>query len=186
MFDAWRAEPPIELIANPGGLQVLCNQFIDEAWKVERLATDEEAVWQDQKRWAVYAATSIRDDVDNEHVREKSTFYMYKPSGKVVGLMTWAHGFGRRAVVWNLAMLPGQEAEGAFLVEYAVNLAEKAGYEGRVYFPDFRYPWRYRPSWLQDIQSQIIVPREREAEWVKIDGEWRLVKYLHNHQVDLP
>lgn len=76
-------------------------------------------------------------------------------------------------------MLPGRESEGAILVEYAVNLSEKAKYEGRVFFQDFYSGgWRHEPSWLQYLQSEIIVPRDEKDVWMKVRGKWRLKKLL--------
>lgn len=79
-----------------------------------------------------------------------------------------------------LAMLPGREIEGPILLECAVNLSEKAGYEGRTYSQDFvRHTLRaYRQPWLEHLQSDTVVPNDEPNTWVKINGEWRLKRHL--------
>lgn len=181
----WNNDILVEEVTDLDELKILCDRFIFEVKKFER-GQIEGGVWKDQKRLAKLAASGIAVTAANERARVNCRFYMYKPLGKPVGLMSFTKSSFGDPTVWEFAMLPGRESEGTVLVEHAVNLSEAAGYKGRVDFPSVESTgWSFRPPWHQwGIQSRYLDPSKSD-EWIKADGIWRLRKYIPWQQLTI-
>jgi hypothetical protein len=170
-------EPPVVETKDYDETRALCRQIIAEAKKFEKPATDEMQAWKDRKSWAQDGATTIDVIAAREDMREQHILCVYKPLGRPVGLMAWRKS-RHNGLISILVTLPGHESEGAILVEYGVNLSEKAKFEGRVYVPEVGIPGGfYRPPWHDCFHSNNVIPREIN-EWTMIDGKWRLTRYL--------
>lgn len=189
MVDAWRIEPPVVKLTKEQ-VKVECREFIDKVDKFKKPATGGE-MW-NQTNWAKVAADSIVFATGLHWLNKvphpeyfglfQYSYFAYKPSGRVVGLMqtAWSRpGNTPGLVVWSLAMLPEHESEGAILIEYAVNLSDLAGHEGRVRFAPFEnkvHP--HKPAWFKYLKSEYVVPRNEEEKWEEVGDMWRLKEYL--------
>lgn len=177
----WINQPPIwqpkkkEMVG-------LCTQFISKVQSSERPASDEERVWRDRISWAEAKALTIQQNANDASAEHKHIFIAYQILGTLVGLMQY-NDEATKGVVWNLAMLPGRENVGAHLLEYAVNLSEEAGHEGRVSFPAFHNNgWLYRQPWLDHLQSEDVVPSN--GGWSKVAGKWRLTRWPNSRELN--
>jgi hypothetical protein len=173
----WINEPPVVEVANMSEVEALCKQFVFEVRKSERPPTEERYIWEDRKWWAERAANNLMFAVaSNPGSTSRYIYCVYKHAGKPVGLMEWWKGLDQ-GIVEHLAMLPGRENECAILVEHAVNLSAKVGYEGRVYFSGLNFA--EQPHSPPGLQSNVFVPSKSD-EWVWLGDKWRFKDHLLN------
>lgn len=172
----WVNKPPIVETRDGDELKLLCTQFRAEVGKLVRPSTYKAFVWDELRFWAEREADKIQDAAGDLGVDDHYTYCVYKPLGKPVGLMECWKGPGQY-VVTHFAMLPGHADEGKILVEHAVNLSEKTGYEGRVFFSAFNSAGHHKLPWLQ---SDDLIPSESN-DWVKVGDKWRLQEHLLHH-----
>lgn len=191
MVDTPLNEPPVKVITDPGEHDLIIRQFLDKAKSFEmvRYTKNPPTQWRNRMIQAEMYAREIgfkaeRASNDEKH-KDRYVLCAYRHSGEVVGLLLWDQcgPVGLEESVGSvscLAMLPGRESEGGILLESAVNLSEKAGYEGRTFCLQFRLNAQrnYPQPWLNSLQSEIVVPGDDPNTWVKIDGEWRLKSHL--------
>lgn len=184
----WIIDPPVKEITSPSEFKVLYELMMTGARKFPEPAPGKEAAWEREMEWADPEPVNrtfnrALAECDDDSLWPYK-FCAYMPSGRVAGLMSCTQRPSKHNLleVWDVAMLPGWESEGTILIEHAVNLSQRVGYEGRVYFDPFaRAPYSlHRSSFLRYIENEFIVPRESKS-WEMIDNRWRLAKLLPTH-----
>jgi GNAT superfamily N-acetyltransferase len=116
-------------------------------------------------------------------------YFAYMLGGKLIGAMTLAeqqqHSWIR---ITSLMTHPGSTGAGSILIEHAVNLSEKAGYEGRLgVMLSINRRWRANfeaKGFVTALDASVFMTLapSHSDRWVKVGGSWRLKK----HQVRSP
>lgn len=180
----WVNEPPVVEIVDPGEFRGLCTRFVSEiaTWK-SLPATTQTDVWNDKidNRMAI---ANLAEGRSWENDRQR--YFVYMLPGTPVGLMVTSEKQEQSLIkVKSLATHPGTRGVGGILVEHAVNLSEKAGYQGRLELSAYAAPeggaWGFVET--EDFQVQLI-PRESN-KWAEVGQEWRLTKHRVRSPLDI-
>lgn len=164
----WINEPPIIEISEEevAGLVDLCWDFWD-SWDS---GIDPESLTR--------ASSFFWEEVGPER------YFAYMLGGKLIGAMTLVeqqqHSWIR---ITSLMTHPGSTGAGSILVEHAVNLSRKAGYQGRLGVMLSTNPrWRANfeaKGFVTDLDAGFFMTLDpsQSEKWVTVGGNWRLNKH---------
>lgn len=163
----WINEPPVVEVEDQEKFRKLCWEFMLEVdkWR-EPQSMGEGDRWRMRiERGYLSAMIASWEPWGPE---QPSRGFVYMLLGKPAGLMMIRESQELGVIVIvTLATHPGSRCMRGILIEHAVNMSDKAGYEGRGMLDK-------NATWNDECEN--IVPIGNN-EWVKLGTEWRLNKY---------
>jgi hypothetical protein len=182
----WINGPPIVAIEDREEFETLCLQFMRSTrkWKTPLPARGAQAEkWNTRIISGILIARQALTWANSRWAAGNQSFSAYMLRGKPIGLMVTSEKQRRGVIYINfLTTHPGSENGGSILVEHAVNLSERAGYDGRVELETLNWASTAAYTALGFVEiadrdgKMKLVPSESDR-WVKVGQEWRLTKH---------
>jgi GNAT superfamily N-acetyltransferase len=118
--------------------------------------------------------------------------FVYMLAGRPVGLLQFQEVEDIRSShcalrLSCLATHPGSKGGGSILIEYAVNLAEERGFQGRLHLaPEEAWQANLEAKGFSDEEFilHVLTPSESD-KWVRVGDEWRLKKHRARSPLDM-
>lgn len=186
-FDVkWINGPPIVAIEDREEFETLCLRFMRSTrkWKTPLPAKDAQAEgWNARIINGILIARQARMWANRRGAAGNQSFCAYVLRGKPIGLMATSEKQRRGLIYINfLTTHAGSADGGGILVEHAVNISERAGYDGRIGLETLNWASTAAYTALGFVEiadrdgKMNLVPGESD-KWVKVGQEWRLTKY---------
>lgn len=178
----WVNEPPIVEIKDLERFSGFCSRFISGTtkWMVP-LETEDAAIWNDEVKHNITIAT-----LASTWKKANSRYFVYIVLAKPVGLMVASERQTRGLIKINcLATHIGTENAGDILIEHAVNLSQKAGYNGRLEISQYAAPEAKAWGFIESDSFRMELVARESSMWVEVNNEWRLERYQVRNPLDI-